>query len=88
MATNKNYSKKEVSEQMLYLRSDGTFIFEPAFGPPVAKGGSWCILEIRSKGDSRPMFSLQYTPWREWSSILPKNVKRNRAKRNGKTRER
>lgn len=77
-------NQEKISALVLYLRSDGTVGFKSTNRPPVGKSISWSLSKIRHQSFKITMRPLQFILRRNGGRILQKDVKRNRAKRNGK----
>ena len=80
--------QKEVPECVLYLWSNGPWRFELANKSSLAEGFSWCIPQIRLTSPTTLLLSLQHKSGRKWRSVLRKDVKGNRPRKNGRASKR
>lgn len=68
-------NKSKIPTFLLHVRDDGTYWSELSNRAPLGKGKSWGIYEIRSKGPSHTVLSLQHPPGRNGSSVLRQDAK-------------
>lgn len=74
---------KEIWKHLLYLSPDGFIGSELAYGTPLGEGEFRSLLEVRLTRLAPTVLQLQYKQGRDGSGLLPKNVDRNRGRKNG-----
>src|SRR3990167_416741 len=81
-------NKKEPWQCVLHMWEAGPFRIELAHRTSMAKGGSWSVSEIRFKGVTTTMLSLQYKSRGQRSRFLPEDItgKRTRLGRTARKR--
>ena len=78
----------EAWKYLLHLPHNWTKWKQLAHGSFISKGKCGCVFEIRFTNTSSPMLQLQHKPRRTRSRLLRKNVKGNRARKNGRITKR